>query len=187
MEQIEGETMKSLFLQFSKFCLLSTLILDVNSVYANTPSQNQCAKLLVTQKPSFAEIVRGKIQSLQERQARAANEQEAIEKQRKEEESRQRDAVHEEADPIKQARKIHFIEIAPRKFQMGKGRDIVDVEITRPYGIMDTKMTQMMYTQLMRLFGIQDLKLIFPSHFNSGFNYIEYIYKGKSIPKCQCS
>lgn len=176
--------MKSLFLQLFKFCLLSGLALGVHSVYANTLSQNQCAKLLEAKAPSFAAFIRAKMLNLQGTQSNETQDQLMAKETQKEDEGRQRDEVRIAVDPVHNARKIKFLEMKPREFLMGYVEHEgfpVSTEITRSYGIMDSKMTQMMYAQLMILFEAQDLKLIFPSHFTDGPNSLVYIYKGMPI------
>lgn len=96
------------------------------------------------------------------------------EEQKKEE---QRKVVKEALDPINIAKKMTFQPISPGKFKMGieikpggfmsKGSG-TETEITKPFEMMATQVTQMMWARLKIAMGERDLGKINPSHFKTG-------------------
>lgn len=163
--------------KFIFYIILGFLIRD-NTLYAHNFEPNQCVKLLEAkkQKPNFKDLVNTRVRALQSAQDESFAVQKAAEEKRIEEDNRQREEVREALlDPdLTQAHKIHFIEIKPGKFKMGEGAIIVDVEITRPFGIMDTWMTQMIFAHLSMSMGYQTADIVFPSRSANGPNSIWY-------------
>jgi formylglycine-generating enzyme required for sulfatase activity len=88
-----------------------------------------------------------------------------------EEEARKREAlkreIEEAHDPVNIAKKMTFFEIRPGKFRMGDLQK-VDVEITKPFEMMQTQVTQVMWAKLKIAMGERDIDMITPSEFKGG-------------------
>ncbi len=89
----------------------------------------------------------------------------------------QKKVVKEALDPVNLAKKMTFHEILPGKFKMGeeitpsglfnKGLGI-ETEITKPFEMMATQVTQMMWARLKIAMGEKNLNKINPSNFKTG-------------------
>jgi formylglycine-generating enzyme required for sulfatase activity/MoxR-like ATPase len=109
------------------------------------------------------------------------------EEQKKEE---QRKDVKEALDPINIAKKMTFQPIAPGKFKMGieikpggfmsKGSG-TETEITKPFEMMATQVTQMTWARLKVAIGESDLGKINPSHFKTGSDSMTVNIEGIDI------
>ena len=69
-------------------------------------------------------------------------------------------------DPIDLAKKMTFHEVKPGKFRMHYSH--VDTEITQPFEMMATEVTQMMWARLKIAMGEKNLNKINPSYFKTG-------------------
>lgn len=78
----------------------------------------------------------------------------------------QKKVVKEALDPVNLAIKMTFQEITPGKFKMGDAQ--IDTEITKPFAMMATQVTQMMWAKLKIAMGEKDLGKINPSNFKTG-------------------
>lgn len=77
--------------------------------------------------------------------------------------------IFETTDSVTLSKKISFHEIEPVKFLMGEAnKKQVKTEITIPFALMDTQVTQMMWARFMIALGEKDLERINPSHFKTG-------------------
>lgn len=93
------------------------------------------------------------------------------------EKEKQRTATREALDPINLAKKMSFHEIRPGRFIMGdeikpggmfsKGSG-TETEITKPFAMMATQVTQLMWARLKIAMGEKDLNKINPSYFKTG-------------------
>ncbi len=88
-----------------------------------------------------------------------------VEDKKKEE---QKKVVKEALDPVNLAKKMTFHEITPGKFMMGEIGSQVSTEITKPFEMMATQVTQMMWARLKIAMGEKDLDKINPSNFKTG-------------------
>ena len=78
----------------------------------------------------------------------------------------QKKVVKEALDPVNLAKKMTFHEIRPGSFKMGDAQ--VETEITKPFEMMATQVTQMMWAKLKIAMGEKDLGKINPSGFKTG-------------------
>lgn len=171
----------------TKFTFVVIIVASIcggTSVYASISATNQCAKLFEFKKQnkSFRDLINEAVRAEQALQNKISKEQQAAEGVRKEEEGNQRVKMLDSIDYIKHARKIKFVKIPPGKFLRGESNNSVEAEITQPFEVMDTTMTQMMYAQLMILMKEQGSRLIFPSFFTDGPNSILYDFNGEYFP-----
>jgi formylglycine-generating enzyme required for sulfatase activity len=72
----------------------------------------------------------------------------------------------ESLDPKNRAQKMTFHDLTPGKFKMGDAQ--IDTEITKPFAMMQTQVTQMMWARLKVAMGEKDLNKINPSNFKTG-------------------
>ncbi|OFZ29028.1 MAG: hypothetical protein A2622_13120 [Bdellovibrionales bacterium RIFCSPHIGHO2_01_FULL_40_29] len=89
-------------------------------------------------------------------------------KQEEKKKEEQKKVVKEALDPVNFAKKMTFHEIKPGKFMMGEIGSQVSTEITKPFEMMATQVTQMMWARLKIAMGEKDLNKINPSNFKTG-------------------
>jgi formylglycine-generating enzyme required for sulfatase activity len=105
-----------------------------------------------------------------QQQSRSTREQAAEESRRRklESEEEERRRLHEALDSHGNYRKAKFHEISPGSFLMGDEQ--VPTEITKPFAMMDTQVTQMMWARIMIAIGETDPDKINPSEFKTGLD-----------------
>jgi formylglycine-generating enzyme required for sulfatase activity len=105
-------------------------------------------------------------------------------KQEEKKKEEQKKAVEKVLDPVNLVkRKMIFHDIKPGKFMMGGafGSSYVATEITRPFAMMQTPVTQMMWSILKVAMGEKDPNKINPSHFKTGADSITVNIKGIDV------
>ena len=80
----------------------------------------------------------------------------------------QKKVVKEALSPLSLAKKMTFHDLKPGKFMMGEIGAQVATEITKPFAMMQTQVTQMMWSRLKVAMGEKDLNKINPSNFKTG-------------------
>jgi formylglycine-generating enzyme required for sulfatase activity/MoxR-like ATPase len=91
-----------------------------------------------------------------------------VSRQEEKKKEEQKKVVKEVLDPADLAKKMIFHEIKPGKFNMGEIGSQVETEITIPFEMMETQVTQMMWARLKIAMGEKDLNKINPSNFKTG-------------------
>ncbi len=118
------------------------------------------------------ERIRQEIALLQKQLNQNEGEARRVRQTEKAQQERQTREMREALDPLTRARKAVFHDIRPGKFLMGEPGKQVEVEITEPFSMMDTQVTQWMWATLKVAMGEDDLEKINPSHFKTGTNSI---------------
>ncbi len=87
-------------------------------------------------------------------------------KQEEKKKEEQKKVVKEALDPVNLAKKMTFHDLTPGKFKMGDAQ--IDTKIKKPFAMMQTQFTQMMWARLKVAMGEKDLGKINPSNFKTG-------------------
>lgn len=93
-------------------------------------------------------------------------EQSDVDKKEKEEIAKKERIIFETTDPVYLSKKMILHEIHPGKFFMGFKN--IESEITKPFAMMDSKMTQMMWARLKIAIGEKNANDLNPSFFKTG-------------------
>lgn len=114
------------------------------------------------------------IVSLQVERTKETKEEDKKKEEEDKKKEEQRTATRDALDPINNAKKMTFHEIQHGKFKMGleiksagllsKGSG-TETEITKPFAMMETQVTQMMWARIKVLLGETDINKINPSYF----------------------
>jgi formylglycine-generating enzyme len=97
----------------------------------------------------------------------------------KDQENERRRIEIESLDPKNRAQKMIFHDLTPGKFKMGE--DQVKTEITKPFAMMQTQVTQMMWSRIKVAMGEKDPDKINPSKFKTGTDSITVKIEGIDV------